>query len=124
MNKLTAPIELPTISSGDHEPGESKACVMEYVALLAGETWTAEPACTHLMLAVAAQVINDNLPDSDRHLLVPLISRLLGTDAPAIKNAKDSIDSLAPEEREELQREFDRAEEEGRFIMRGGPNSD
>lgn len=70
---------LPTLAGGAHVPGEGKACVMEYVALLAGEPWTDTPECTHPVLALAAQEVNDRLPDQDRHLLVPLIGRLFGT---------------------------------------------
>lgn len=70
---------LPTLSKGAHQPGDGKACVMEYVALLAGEPWTDSPSCTHPVLARAAQVVNDRLPDEERHQLVPLIGRLFGT---------------------------------------------
>lgn len=73
------PNGLPTLSAGAHEPNQGKACVMEYVALLAGEEWTDSPTCTHPALAQVAQVVNDRLPDSERHRLVPLIGRLFGT---------------------------------------------
>jgi len=73
------PEGVPTLSAGAHSPSEGKACVMEYVALLAGESWTDAPTCTHPALARAAQVVNDRLPDSERHRLVPLIGRLFGT---------------------------------------------
>ena len=73
---------LPTLSSGAHRPGDGKACVMEYVALLAGEAWTDAPSCTYRPLARAARIVNDRLRDEDRHLLVPLIGRLFGTTAP------------------------------------------
>jgi len=79
---MSIPNALPTLSAGVHRPDEGKACVMEYVALLAGEEWTDAPACTHPALARAAQVVNDRLADEDRHLLVPLIGRLFGTDIP------------------------------------------
>jgi hypothetical protein len=52
---------------------------MEYVSLLAGEPFSDTPACTHTVLAKAAQIVNDRLSDADRHLLVPLIGRLFGT---------------------------------------------
>ena len=71
---------LPTLSFGAHDPGQGKACVMEYVSLLAGEEWSDSPKCTNPMLAETARWVNDSLPDSDRHLLVPLIGRLFGTD--------------------------------------------
>lgn len=70
---------MPTLSAGAHLPGEGKACVMEYVALLAGEPWTDSPTCTHPVLAFTAQNVNDRLLDSERHRLVPLIGRLFGT---------------------------------------------
>lgn len=73
------PEGMPTLSAGAHEPGDGKACVMEYVALLAGESWTDSPACTHRVLARMAQAVNDRLPDERRHELVPLIGRLFGT---------------------------------------------
>lgn len=79
---ITTPDGLPTLSHGAHKPGDGKACVMEYVALLAGESWTDSPACTHPVLASAAQRVNDSLADKDRHMLVPLIGRLIGTTPP------------------------------------------
>src|SRR5690606_21964817 len=60
------------------DPSEG-ACVMEYVSLLAGEDFSDSPECTHPLLASAARVVNDYLPDNERHLLVPLIGRLFGT---------------------------------------------
>lgn len=78
----TIPDGLPTLSAGAHKPGSGKACVMEYVSLLAGEEWTDTPKCTNPVLARAAQRVNDALDDSERHRLVPLIGRLFGTDAP------------------------------------------
>lgn len=76
---IEIPAGLPTLSAGKHEPGEGKACLMEYIALLAGETWSDSPKCTHPVLAKMAQVVNDRLPDSERYRLVPLIGRLFGT---------------------------------------------
>jgi hypothetical protein len=84
---VNIPDGLPTLSAGAHSPGDGKACVMEYVALLAGEAWTDTPACTYRPLARAAQVVNDRLRDEDRHLLVPLIGRLFGTTAPVSDTA-------------------------------------
>lgn len=79
---MTTPDFLPTLSSGAHGPGSGRACVMEYVSLLAGEKWSDMPSCTHPALARAAQRVNDSLPDEHRHLLVPLIGRLFGTNKP------------------------------------------
>lgn len=70
---------MPVLSAGAHDRPEDGACVMELVSYLAGEAWSDRPACTHPVLARAAQVVNDRLPDSERHRLVPLIGRLFGT---------------------------------------------
>jgi hypothetical protein len=80
MENVTVPDGLPTLASGAHQPGEGKACVMEYVSLLAGEDWTDLPECTHPLLAVMAQTVNDWTEDDDERAtkLVPLIGRLFG----------------------------------------------
>lgn len=82
MENINIPDGLPTLSRGAHTAHEGKACIMEYVALLAGEAWTDTPTCTYRPLARAAQYVNDMLRDQDRHLLVPLIGRLFGTTEP------------------------------------------
>ena len=104
---------MPVLSSGFHDDPSQGACVMEYVSLLAGEPWSDTPACTHPVLARAAQVVNDNLTDADRHLLVPLIGRLFGTTGSgsdherkvlsvrlAVWAARHVVDSARPEERD------------------------
>lgn len=71
------PEGLPTLSGGSHHQAEGQACVMEYVSVLAGNEWTDYPACTNPIIACVAQCVNDNMADSERHRLVPLIGRLL-----------------------------------------------
>jgi hypothetical protein len=99
---MTIPNALPTLSAGAHRPDEGKACLMEYVSLLAGEEWSDTPACTYRPLAKAAQVVNDSLSDPDRHLLVPLIGRLFGTTLPvddrlfALRVAR-TVEHLSPD---------------------------
>jgi len=75
----TIPEFLPTLASGAHKKGDGKACVMEYVSMLAGEEFSDMPSCTHYVLAKTAQHVNDHLMDDNRHLLVPLIGRLFGS---------------------------------------------
>lgn len=79
MTEFNIPAALPTLAAGPHAQGGGKACVMEYVSLLAGEDWTDMPLCTLPVLAVAAQTVNDMALDDERHLLVPLIGRLFGS---------------------------------------------
>ena len=103
---------LPVLSSGAHDDPSQGACVMEYVSLLAGEPWSDTPACTHPVLAEAAQVVNDWVSGSERHLLVPLIGRLFGTAEMgseherkvlsvrlAVWSARHVAESVRPEER-------------------------
>lgn len=73
------PEAMPVISSGGHDDPSQGACVMEYVSLLAGEDWSDRPSCTDPVLAEAARVINDRCDDYQRHRLVPMIGRLMGT---------------------------------------------
>ena len=83
---MTIPDFLPSLAAGAHDAGDGEACVMEYVSLLAGEDWSDRPECTHALLAHEARMLNDDLGDRDRHLLVPLVGRLFGTtaDSPAL----------------------------------------
>lgn len=73
------PDSLPTLAAGKHDEGEGKACVMEYVSILAGESFSDYPSCTDPVLAAAARSVNDWVSDEGRSALVPLIGRLFGT---------------------------------------------
>lgn len=73
------PESLPTLANGSHEASDGKACIMEYVSILAGESFSDHPTCTDPVLAAAARAVNDWMTDDGRHLLVPLIGRLFGT---------------------------------------------
>ncbi|HWU22742.1 MAG TPA: hypothetical protein VN088_14500 [Nocardioides sp.] len=52
----TIPDGLPTLSRGSHLVDEGRACVMEYVSVLAGERWSDRPACTDELRELAAAV--------------------------------------------------------------------
>lgn len=87
---MITPEFMPILSHGAHKNPKQGACVMEYVSILAGEEFTDRPRCTHRVLAKTAMVTNDLLIDADRHLLVPLIPRLIGT-ADTQRFEKDQI---------------------------------
>lgn len=70
---------MPVLSSGSHSDPSKGACIMEYASFLAGEKWSDRPSCTHPVLARVAQQVNDITSDADRHLLLPLLPRLMGT---------------------------------------------
>lgn len=78
MNGMNIPNGMPTLSGGKHTKDSGKACMMEYISMLAGEGWTDYPACTDRVVASEVQWINDSMPDSQRHRLLPYISRIMG----------------------------------------------
>lgn len=81
MNIPTTPDGLPSLAPGAHKPSDGQACVMEYVSMMNGESWTDHPKCTNPYLASMARYVNDMLPGDLRNkLLVPLIVRLFGTE--------------------------------------------
>lgn len=87
--RINIPDGLPSLAHGGHFQTEGKACVMEYISVLAGEEFSDTPACTNRHLTLAAQELNDLLRDEDRHLLVPFIGRLMAAreDTPEIDRA-------------------------------------
>ena len=92
----TVPENLPTLSAGGHAADDGQACLMEYISLLAGEKWSDKPACTHPVLSSAARLTNDLMSDKHRHLLVPLIGRLFGTDEGGTEEERKTLNvSLA-----------------------------
>jgi hypothetical protein len=70
---------MPVLSYGNHVDPRDGACLLEYVSILAGESFTDRPACVDPVLAAIGRTTNDSLVDRNRHLLVPLIPRLIGT---------------------------------------------
>ena len=77
-NSMTIPDGLPTLSAGGHAVGSGFACAMEYVSVLAGEEWSDRPSCTYEGLYGMVWSANDHLPDDERHIMLPLIPRLVG----------------------------------------------
>lgn len=96
---MTAPDFMPVLSAGRHFSPAEGACVMEYVSVIAGEEFTDTPACTDFVLACAAWNVNDNLNDDERHLLIPFITRLIGTSGYEYDPAAltDALVALAPD---------------------------
>lgn len=115
---MSVPDSLPTLSAGSHDPGDGRACLMEYVSLLAGEAWSDRPECTHEILAHEARTTNDLLRDGDRPRLVPLIGRLFGTAEDSsdlrahlrIEQAQHVLELLEPASRGPVLVAIDRAE--------------
>jgi hypothetical protein len=68
-----------TLGPGSHPPGSRWPCVMEAVAMLAGEQWTDHPQCASPVIGAFLRTWNDGLPDDDRQQLKQYIPRLVGS---------------------------------------------
>ena len=78
MTYSTLPDGLPVLSRGRHRSPRQGACFMELASLLAGERWSDHPPCTHPVLALLAQQVNDHTSDTARQELMPLIPSVVG----------------------------------------------
>jgi len=75
---VNAPELMPVLSRGKHRNPRKGACFMEMASFLAGERWSAHPACTHPLLAHLARLVNDSVTDPMRAQLAPLIPSVIG----------------------------------------------
>lgn len=73
-----APDGLPILSAGKHAVPTEGACFMEFASVLAGEPFTDHPHCTHPLLAQLARRVNDNVDDTTRQHMVPLVPDVVG----------------------------------------------
>src|SRR5207253_10784170 len=71
-----APTEAPSIdleslvlAKGAHRSPTGGACVMEAVALVAGEPWSDHPECASRLLGAFLRSWDDTLPDDERQQL-------------------------------------------------------
>jgi hypothetical protein len=78
MKSSTLPDGMPVLSRGRHRTPRRGACFMELASLLAGERWSDHPPCTHPVLALLAQQVNDHTSDAGRQQLMPLIPSVVG----------------------------------------------
>lgn len=75
-----AQVPTPVLQPGRHLAPEDGACLMEYVALLAGRPFSDHPSCTDPTLALLARLVNDACTDSGRNQLARFAAPL--ADAP------------------------------------------
>jgi hypothetical protein len=88
-----------TLEAGGHQP-DSRFCVMEAVAYVAGEPWSDSPECVSPVIAAFLRSWNDSLSDDARQMLKPLIPQVIGTrtsEADEQKRAWMTTDWLARE---------------------------
>jgi hypothetical protein len=75
------PDGLPRLAAGAHVTPEDGACLMEYVSVLAGTTFSDHPRCTDPTLAALARLVNDACTDAGRSRLTDLVPALAATPA-------------------------------------------
>ncbi len=76
---MRTPDLMPILSAGAHPDPSKGACLMEMASFLAGEEWSDRPSCTHPVLAVIAQSVNDRMSDTARPALLSRLPRLMNT---------------------------------------------
>jgi hypothetical protein len=69
---------VPILSRGRHRSPRQGACFMELASYLAGERWSAHPACTRPLLAALARDINDHTGDIGLAQIVELVPSVIG----------------------------------------------
>lgn len=85
----TLPEGLTLVHGGRVERGDgTELCLMEAVALLAGEHHDFRPACTSTVLSSMALEANDRLANPERQKLLPLARELAGTNCPDCEHAR------------------------------------
>jgi hypothetical protein len=73
---MHVPAALPVLTRGKHRKPRNGACLMEYVSVLAGESFSDRPDCTDRTLAAVARAVNDYSDDAMRQRLALLASDL------------------------------------------------
>ena len=71
-------LETVRLDSGGHTP-DGEFCVMELIADMAGEKWSASPQCASKVITSFLINWNDSLNDEDRQMLKPLVPLVIGT---------------------------------------------
>jgi hypothetical protein len=79
VRRYLLPAEPYILNSGSHEDLENGACFNELASVLAGEPFSASPACVSPIVRWLGMRLNDRLDDERRQLLRPFVLRSLGT---------------------------------------------
>jgi hypothetical protein len=77
-DRNAAPVGLPLLQAGAHLMAEDGACLMEYVSVLSGSTFSDHPRCTDPTLATVARLVNDSCTDAGRQQLTRFAPALAG----------------------------------------------
>ncbi len=69
-------LQKPTLQVGSHLTPQDGACLMELVAVSAGEEWSDHPPCTQPLLGYVARRVNDASSDRERTDLAAFVAVL------------------------------------------------
>ncbi|MCE3556175.1 hypothetical protein LWC33_32630 [Pseudonocardia sp. RS11V-5] len=69
-----APHGLPLLTRGSHQGPANGSCLMEYVSVLAGTSFSDHPRCTHPALATVARMVNDQIGDDELRSRLALLA--------------------------------------------------
>ncbi len=82
-------LETIVLKSGSHAEAEKQFCAMELVAYIAGEEHSDHPKCACPVITSYTIKLNDRFTESERQLLKPLLTKIVGTrDGNALKRAR------------------------------------
>jgi hypothetical protein len=73
------PTGLPILESGVHETATEGACLLEFVSILAGESFSDHPSCAHPVLAAIARAVGEQISDVRRPGLARFAPDIIGT---------------------------------------------
>jgi hypothetical protein len=73
------PAGLPQLARGHHSSPEKGACLMEYVSMLAGESFSDRPRCVDPLLVRLSWWVNDTVRGEGRKRLPLMAPRFIGT---------------------------------------------
>jgi hypothetical protein len=76
---MTQANRITTLTVGNHETPEQGACIMEFVSLLAHESWSDKPVCASKSITAFCVWINDNGDQSHRDKLLLLAPQIVNT---------------------------------------------
>ena len=72
-------VETRGLEGGAHSGFAEGVCAMEAVAYITREPFSDHPQCVCPVIAAFMRSFNDGLPDDERHILIPLLPKVIGT---------------------------------------------
>ena len=74
-------MDVQKLDHGSHRSADEGMCLLEACAYISGEPHTDHPRCVDVALAAFGRAVNDSMNDDERVMLLPFVSKLVGTAA-------------------------------------------